>query len=63
MIPLKYTLVICVIKGAVELSSLTGDQEQEAFQDAPSAESVDHPSRQIVPQGVNPAPEGAEQIA
>ena len=47
-----------MIKGALELSSLTGDQEQESFPDAPSAESVDHPSRQIVPQGVNPAPEG-----
>ena len=42
----------------MELSSLTCDQEQEAFPDVPSAESVDHPSRQIVPQGVNPAPEG-----
>ena len=37
----------------MELSSLTGDQEQKAFPDAPSAESVDHPSRQIVPQGMN----------
>ena len=47
----------------MELSSLTGDQEQESFPDAPSAEAVDHPIRQIVPQGMNPAPEGAEQRA
>ena len=63
LIPLKCTLVIHVIKGAVELSSLTGDQEQKTFPDAPSAEPVDHPSRQIVPQGANPTPEGAEQRA
>ena len=60
---MKCTLVIHVIKGAVELSSLTGDQEQEASPDVPSAEAVDHPGRQIVPQGVNSAPEGAEQRA
>ena len=50
-----------VIKRVVELSSLTWDQVQDVCPDAPSAEPVDHPSRQIVPQGVNPASEGAEQ--
>ncbi|KAM7234586.1 hypothetical protein CapIbe_014744 [Capra ibex] len=39
------------------------ENEQEAFLDTPPAESVDHPSGQIVPQGENSAPEGAEQRA